>query len=228
MYTDEEFFEKLNSLINRQLNDLEKALRAEADVLCLVGCCNLIEFIGGIWNGKLGKPRYMKPRFIDGVKLLGGTWSGEITGEGQRQVSEVTIRGRTFKGDFILKEQKREGVTVTEIQQWGDHAFGEEAMLELRNTLTHQYIAFAQDKTRSFPMIAIEGLKKVTWIIDSKALQPGEGKSSHVLPINIRKLIKAIKEARKKLISELESNEAQRNTAKEALFNLPTLKEKLE
>lgn len=77
MYTDEEFFEVLNKLIDLQLADIEKSLSAEADVLCLVGCMNLIEFLGGIRNGKLGKKGAAENRFKEGVRLLGDRWTNE-------------------------------------------------------------------------------------------------------------------------------------------------------
>ena len=55
MYSDEEFFKVLNKLIDIQLNDIEKSFSAETDILCVIGCMNLIEFMGGIRNGKLGQ-----------------------------------------------------------------------------------------------------------------------------------------------------------------------------
>jgi hypothetical protein len=224
MFSDEDFFKGLNMLLDRQLRDLELVLGVGADLLCLVGCCNTIEFIGGIWNGKLGSNKVGDPRrrFNDGVKLLGGKWSSEVT-VGQRRVSEVTIQGRTFKGDFIVEEQKRLGVTITTTTAWGSQKFGEEALWALRNALTHQYVARSEDETRSFPMIAIEG-SIVTWIIDSKALQSAAGRSIHLLPINIKELIKDIKKACQKLISELESNDEKRGKANECLFKLPRIK----
>ena len=226
MYSDEDFFKELDKLLDLQLNDLELALGAGADILCLVGCFNLIEFIGGILNGKLGERGHAECRFKEGVKLLDEKWSGEITGEGRRRVSEITIGKRTFKGDFIVEEQKRPGVTIATTTAWGSQKFGEKALWALRNALTHQYVARSEDETRSFPMIAIEG-SIVTWIIDSKALQSAAGRSIHLLPINIKELIKDIKKACQKLISELESNDEKRGTANECLFKLPRIKNAL-
>jgi len=223
MFSDEDFFKELNMLLDRQLRDLELVLGVGADLLCLAGCCNLIEFIGGVWNGKLGERGASRSRFNDGVKLLGEKWSSEVT-NGQRRVNEVTIQGRTFKGDFIVEERKRRGMSITTTTAWGTQKFGEEALWALRNALTHQYVARSKDKTRSFPMIVIEG-SKVTWIIDSEALQPGEGKTIHLLPINIRELIEAIKAAHQKLISKLESNDEKRRNANDCLFRLPRIKQ---
>ena len=222
MFSDEDFFKELNMLLDRQLRDLELVLGVGADLLCLAGCCNLIEFIGGVWNGKLGERGASRPRFNDGVKLLGEKWSSEVT-NGQRRVNEVPIQGRTFKGDFIVEEQKHPGMTTTTTTAWGTQKFGEEALWTLRNALIHQYVARSEDETRSFLMIAIEG-SKVTWITDSKTLQSGVGKTIHLLPINIRELIEAIKVARQKLINELESNDDKRGTANECLFKLPRIK----
>jgi len=77
MYTDEEFYEALNKLIELQLADIDRSLSAGADVLCLVGCMNLIEFLGGVRNGKLGKRGGAESRFKEGVRLLGGKWSSK-------------------------------------------------------------------------------------------------------------------------------------------------------
>ena len=223
MFSDEDFFKELNVLLDRQLRDLELVLGVGADLLCLVGCCNTIEFIGGIWNGKLGSNRVGDPRcrFNDGVKLLGGKWSSEVT-VGQRRVSEVTIQGRTFKGDFIVEEQKQPGMTITTTTAWGSQKFGEEALWALRNALTHQYIARSEDEIRSFPMIAIEG-SIVTWIIDSKALHSAVGRSIHLLPINIKELIEDVKKACQKLINDLKSNDEKRGTVNKCLFKLPRI-----
>jgi len=225
MFSDEDFFKELNMLLDQQLRDLELALGVGADLLCLAGCCNLIEFIGGIWNGKLGSNRSGVPRsrFNNGVKLLGEKWSSELTG-GQRRVSEFTREGRTYKGDFIQEEQRLPGMIIKTTTAWGTQKLGEDALWALRNALTHQYVARSKDKTRSFPIIGIAGSKVYT-IIDSEALQPGEGKTSHLLDINIRELIEDIKKARQKLISELESNGEKRRIANECLFKLPRIKQ---
>lgn len=75
------FLHTLENVIKLQLEDLEQCC-AKAEILCLTGCMNLIEFIGGILNGFLGVRRREKIRFTDGVRFLGGIYSdSEILGE---------------------------------------------------------------------------------------------------------------------------------------------------
>lgn len=75
------FLPTLENVIKLQLEDLEHCC-AKAELLCLIGCVNLIEFIGGILNGSLGVRGHEKARFIVGIRLLGGIYSNsEILGE---------------------------------------------------------------------------------------------------------------------------------------------------
>jgi len=71
MYTDEELYRELNRLLDLQFGDIKKAFNAGADVLCLVGCMNLIEFLGGIRTNKIGISGKAEQRFKQGVELLG-------------------------------------------------------------------------------------------------------------------------------------------------------------
>ena len=71
MYTDEEFYNELNRLIDLQLNEIKISYESGADVLTLVGCMNLIEFIGGVYTGKIGEKGFAEKRFKQGIALLG-------------------------------------------------------------------------------------------------------------------------------------------------------------
>lgn len=81
MYKDEVFFDKLNKLIDTQLSDIEKCIKAQADILPITGCMNLIEFLGGISNGLLGKKGCSKRRFADGVAIINKTNTVKIKPE---------------------------------------------------------------------------------------------------------------------------------------------------
>lgn len=67
-----ELFENLNHVLDFQINDLKNTLQTtKAPFLVACGCMNTIEFLGGIRDGKLGKPGEAKKRFEDGLSLLG-------------------------------------------------------------------------------------------------------------------------------------------------------------
>ena len=54
----------LDHIVEFQLNDLRKASDlAKANFLVATGCMNTIEFLGGVRNGLLGKPRNVERRF---------------------------------------------------------------------------------------------------------------------------------------------------------------------
>lgn len=80
MFTDEELFTELNRLLDLQIGDIKKAYDAGADVLCLVGCMNLIEFMGGIRTGKIGSSGNAERRFRKGVELLSERHNGKYLG----------------------------------------------------------------------------------------------------------------------------------------------------
>jgi len=109
---DKIFFGYLNKILDRQFADLYKSLKAKADILCLVGCMHLIEFLGGIRNGKLGERDKPKCRFHDGINLLGGIGAEESGSE------------------LYVKSGK--SVTV---------GLGKKVMWTLRNALVHEYTA---------------------------------------------------------------------------------------
>ncbi|MFC2004629.1 hypothetical protein ACFLUY_00215 [Chloroflexota bacterium] len=48
---------------------------AGADVLYLIGCMNLVEFLGGVHTGKIGVSGAAEKRFKQGVELLGERYS---------------------------------------------------------------------------------------------------------------------------------------------------------
>ncbi len=70
MYEEEVFFEVLKKIIDQQLTDIEKSFKAGVDLLCLVGCMNLFEFLGGIRNGTLGQRYGARDRFNSGIDLV--------------------------------------------------------------------------------------------------------------------------------------------------------------
>ena len=74
MYTDEVFFKQLNVILDQQTDDIWKARDAHTDMLCLVGCMNMIEFMGGVSNGKLGLKGEVKCRFQAGFDLFSDAW----------------------------------------------------------------------------------------------------------------------------------------------------------
>lgn len=79
MYNDKIFFHNLNRLFDAQFRDLNKALNANADLLCFSGCMNLVEFMGGISNGKIGANHsFARARFKEGIKILGPWWGCTI------------------------------------------------------------------------------------------------------------------------------------------------------
>ena len=68
--------EELDRLVNRQITELWSMIcdiKANMSVAAL--CMNLIEFLGGISNGELGKEGKVKSRFHEGVKLLGNKYT---------------------------------------------------------------------------------------------------------------------------------------------------------
>jgi len=74
-------FLTIQDTIELQLKGLEVSCD-KAEILCLMGCMNLIEFIGGILNGKLGVRGCEQTRFKEGVLFLGGIYSNpKILGE---------------------------------------------------------------------------------------------------------------------------------------------------
>ncbi len=85
MYPRREFFDRLNHILNLQINDLKRSIEvAGANFLVAQGCMNTIEFLGGIRNGELGmESRKVKSRFIEGVYLLGDV-------NGVRLLSDLT------------------------------------------------------------------------------------------------------------------------------------------
>lgn len=80
MYDDEEFFRELNRLLDLQLNDIKRSFEAGADVLCLVGCMNFIEFLGGIRTAKIGERGFAETRFKKGVELLSERYTRKSLG----------------------------------------------------------------------------------------------------------------------------------------------------
>jgi len=72
---------ELEDILEFHLAGLE-AISAKFELLCLIGCMNLIEFIGGLHNGKLGLRGEERLRFKEGVRFLGGIYSdSQILGE---------------------------------------------------------------------------------------------------------------------------------------------------
>jgi hypothetical protein len=78
MYTDESFFKQLKIILDQQSDDIFKTWNVHADMLCLVGCMNMIEFIGGVLNGKLGLEHKAKCRFQAGFELFSDDWKRGI------------------------------------------------------------------------------------------------------------------------------------------------------
>jgi hypothetical protein len=78
MYTDEVFLKYLNIILDQQIDDIWKACDAHADMLCLVGCMNMIEFIGGVLNGELGLKNKAKSRFQAGFDIFSDNWKRGI------------------------------------------------------------------------------------------------------------------------------------------------------
>lgn len=71
----------IEDIIKLQLEGLEASCN-KAEILCLTGCMNLIEFMGGILNGKLGVRGCELIRFKEGVRFLGGKYADlKILGE---------------------------------------------------------------------------------------------------------------------------------------------------
>lgn len=67
----DKFFERLNHIMEFQLNDLRKAsILATANFLVAVGGMNTIEFLGGVRNGELGERGKVESRFKERVRLL--------------------------------------------------------------------------------------------------------------------------------------------------------------
>jgi hypothetical protein len=72
MDQERDFFENLNHVLDFQINDLRATVKTvKAPFLVASGCMNTIEFLGGIRDGRLGKPGEAKKRFEDGLSLLG-------------------------------------------------------------------------------------------------------------------------------------------------------------
>jgi len=74
MMDDNSFFAKLDHILQLQLGDLKRSHSARAHFLVILGCMHAVEFLGGVRIGKLGLPRNVKSRFVEGVRLLGGTY----------------------------------------------------------------------------------------------------------------------------------------------------------
>lgn len=75
------FLIELEDILEFHFEGLE-AISAKFELLCLIGCMNMIEFIGGIYNGKLGIGGKEALRFKEGVRFLGGIYSdSRILGE---------------------------------------------------------------------------------------------------------------------------------------------------
>jgi hypothetical protein len=70
MYPKLDFFPYLKYIFELQINDL-KSCEKLASFLVAVGCMNVIEFLGGIRSGELGKQGKVECRFKEGVRLLG-------------------------------------------------------------------------------------------------------------------------------------------------------------
>jgi hypothetical protein len=72
MEIEHDFFSRLDRTLDFQINDLKIAFEAvKVPFLIANGCMNVIEFLGGLRNGKLGEPGNAECRFKEGVKLLG-------------------------------------------------------------------------------------------------------------------------------------------------------------
>ncbi len=75
------FFIELEDILEFHFEGLG-AISAKFELLCLIGCMNMIEFIGGIHSGKLGIRGEEAPRFKAGIRFLGGIYSdSKILGE---------------------------------------------------------------------------------------------------------------------------------------------------
>ena len=75
------FLTELEYILEFHLEGLE-ATSAKFELLCLIGCMNMIEFIGGIHSGKLGLRGEEAIRFKEGVRFLGGIYfDSKILGE---------------------------------------------------------------------------------------------------------------------------------------------------
>jgi len=75
------FLIELEDILEFHLEGLE-TISAKFELLCLIGCMNMIEFIGGIHNGRLGIRGEEPIRFKEGVRFLGGIYSdSNILGE---------------------------------------------------------------------------------------------------------------------------------------------------
>lgn len=78
MYTDEGFFKQLKVILYKQTDDILKAYESHADMLCLIGCMNMIEFMGGLFNGKIGLEGEAKSRFQAGFASFTDGWKRSI------------------------------------------------------------------------------------------------------------------------------------------------------
>lgn len=117
MDTDKAFFEKLNIILSQQIDDIRRAREAHADMLCLVGCLNMIEFLGGLMNGKLGvsSPGVVRERFIAGCKLLSDDWKRGIFSKSRIIFNDADMWDlrNTLTHQFTPKVPKYQAVKVT-------------------------------------------------------------------------------------------------------------------
>jgi len=140
MYTDEEFYNELNRLIDLQLNEIKISYESGADVLTLVGCMNLIEFIGGVYTGKIGEKGFAEKRFKQGIALLGERYADKTLSN-----AKIMWSLRNALVHQYIPEDNENNVGIFNL--WGKKfwSFGDEHMLKPPHYKTGGKIPFATD-----------------------------------------------------------------------------------